>query len=168
MEIEEKSKKWFQEVFDKNYEYIRNYLYYLSGDIKLTEDLTQDVFLILWEKRDTIRNETVRPFLFKMARNAFLRSIRTKKYDLKFKSTYLEQVENESPEYIMEFKEFDKKVQQTIAGLPERCRIIYLMSRIDDLTYPQIADSLNISVKAVEKQVSKALAVFRKKLGVKM
>jgi len=168
MEIEEKSKKWFQEVFDKNYEYIRNYLYYLSADIKLSEDLVQDVFLKLWEKRDSVRNETVRPFLFKLAKNAYLKNVRTKKSDLKFRTTYLKQVENESPEYILELKEFDKKVQQTIAGLPEKCRAMYLMSRIDNMTYNEIAESLNISVKAVEKQISKALAIFRKKLGVRM
>ena len=166
MEIEEKSKKWFQGVFDKNYEYIRNYLYYLSGDIDLAEDLTQDVFLILWEKRIETKDQTIRPFLFKVAKNAFLKSIRKKKYDLKFKSGIFENTENESPEFIMELKEFDKKVQEVIAGMPEKCRTVYLMSRIDDLTYSQIAENLNVGTKAIEKQISKALAILRTKLGI--
>ena len=161
-------KEWFQNVFDNNYEYIRNYLYYLSGDIKLSEDLVQDVFLQLWEKRQSIRKETVRSFLFTVAKNAFLKNIRTKKYDLKFKSGYFEKIENESPEFILELKEFDSTLQNTISELPEKCRIIYLMSRIDDMTYAEIAENLGVGVKAVEKQMSKALAILREKLGLKL
>lgn len=161
-------KEWFQDVFDKNYEYIRNYLYYLSRDIKLSEDLVQDVFLQLWEKRQSIRKETLRSFLFTVAKNAFFKNIRTKKYDLKFKSGYFEKTENESPEYILELKEFDTTLQNTISGLPEKCRIIYLMSRIDEMTYAEIAENLGVGVKAVEKQMSKALSVLREKLGMKL
>jgi RNA polymerase sigma-70 factor (ECF subfamily) len=165
MKIEAGTEKWFKDVFDKNYEYIRNYLYYLSGDIKQAEDLTQDVFLRLWEKRDNVKNDTVRSFLFTIARNSFLKSFRRKKYDLTFKSTIFEQVENESPEYLMELREFDRKLQKTISGLPEKCRVIYLMNRMDEMTYVQIAESLQVSLKTVEKQMSKALAIFRKELG---
>lgn len=161
-------KEWFQNVFDNNYEYIRNYLYYLSGDIKLSEDLVQDVFLQLWEKRQSIRKETVRSFLFTVAKNAFLKNIRTKKYDLKFKSGYFEKIENESPEFILELKEFDSTLQNTISELPEKCRIIYLMSRIDEMTYAEIAENLGVGVKAVEKQMSKALAILREKLGLRL
>ena len=168
MKIIKGTKEWFQEVFDQNYEYIRNYLYYLSGDIMLAEDLVQDVFLQLWENRENVRNETIRPFLFKVAKNAFLKNVRSKNYDLKFKSTYFEKSENETPEFLMELREFDKKIQATIAGLPEKCRIVYLLSRIDGLTYAQIAENLKVSVKAVEKQMSKAHNIFRDKIGMKI
>jgi len=168
MKVETGTESWFKEVFDKNYEYIRNYLFYLSGDVKLAEDLVQDVFLQLWEKRESIKNETVRAFLFTIARNSFLKSLRRNKYDLKFQSTYFEQVEKESPQFLLELKEFDEKLQKTISGLPEKCRIVYLMSRIDEMTYPQIAESLKVSVKAIEKQMSKALSILRKELGGKV
>jgi RNA polymerase sigma-70 factor (family 1) len=168
MKVETGAEQWFKEVFDKNYEYIRNYLFYLSGNIELAEDLVQDVFLQLWEIRDKVKSETVRSFLFTIARNCFFKNIRQKKYDLKFKSTYLEQVENESPQYILELKEFDEKLQKTIAGLPEKCRIVFLMNRIDDMTYAQIADSLQVSVKAIEKQMSKALSILRNEIGGKV
>ena len=168
MKIDTGTKSWFKNVFDNYYEYIRNYLFYLSGDIKLSEDLVQDVFLQLWEKRAQVNDETVRPYLFTIARNSYFKSFRQKKYDFKFKSTYFEQVEHESPEFLLELKEFDRKLQKTISDLPEKCRTIYLMNRIDDMTYLEIADSHHVSVKAIEKQMSKALAILREKLGTKM
>lgn len=168
MKIETGTESWFKDVFNENYEYIRNYLFYLSGDIKLSEDLVQDVFLRLWEKRNSVKNESVRAFLFTIARNDFLKNRRQNKYDLKFRSTYFEQIENKSPEYLLELKEFDQKLQKTIAGMPEKCRVVYLMHRIDELTYAEIAGSLKVSVKAVEKQMSKALHILQNELGRKV
>lgn len=168
MKIETGTKGWFKDVFDKNYDYIRNYLYYLSGDIELAEDIVQDTFVQLWEKRETIRDETVRAFLFTVAKNGFLKNYRRKKYDLKFQSGWFESVENESPEFILEMKQFDQKVQKAIAALPEKCRIVYLMNRIDEMTYSQIAENLEVTVKAVEKQMSKALSILRGELGTRV
>lgn len=51
MHLDQEEKIWFQKVFDDHYDYIRNYLYYLSGDMDLSDDLVQDVFLKLWEER---------------------------------------------------------------------------------------------------------------------
>lgn len=162
------AKSWFKDIFDKNYEYIRNYLFYLSGDIELSEDLVQDVFLQLWEKRREVKSETLQSYLFTIARNNFLKNVRRQNYDLKFRSTFLMKIENESPGYKLEMKEYDQKLQAAIAGLPEKSRIVFLMNRIDGITYREIAANLDVSVKAVEKQMSKALAILREKLGEKI
>ncbi len=156
---------WFKVVFENNYEYIRNYLYYLSGDVHLAEDLAQDVFLRLWEKRAGLKDGTLRPYLFTIARNRFLKNRRRRQYDLKFRSAWLEESDHENPEYKLEMKEYDKRLQKVIADLPEKSRTVFLMNRIDGLTYREIAQNLRVSDKAVEKQMSKALAILRKALG---
>ncbi|MDD4108130.1 MAG: RNA polymerase sigma-70 factor [Prolixibacteraceae bacterium] len=155
----------FKDIFEDNYEYLRNYLYYLSGDIALAEDLVQDVFIRLWEKIDEIRPETARAFLFTVARNGFFKIRRRQKYDLKFRSGYFENTDNKSPEYLMELEEYDKRLQRVISGLPDRCRVIFLLNRIDGMSYKEIARNTGVTVKAVEKQISKALSVIRKDLG---
>lgn len=162
------AKSWFKDIFNANYEYIRNYLYYLSGDMELAEDLVQDVFLQLWEKKEQIKDETVRAFLFTIAKNNFLKSRRRVKNELKFQSAFFENTEHKSPEYILEMKEFDKKLQRVISEIPEKSRMVFLMHRIDGMTYSEIAQNLQLSVKAVEKRMSKALSVLNEKLDRKI
>lgn len=159
---------WFRDVFNSNYENILNYLYYLSGDMELSEDLAQDVFIKLWDKSDRINHATLKAFLYTLAKNSFLKSLRRKKIDMRFRSGYLDKVELESPEYLMELREFDHTLQQTIASLPEKCRVVYLMSRIDGMSNAQIAENLGVTVKAVEKQMTRAISNLRNKFGIKL
>jgi RNA polymerase sigma-70 factor (family 1) len=163
-----KSQNWFIKVFDTHYEYIRNYIYYLSGDIGIAEDLAQDVFMKVWERREGINEETIKPLLYKIARNLYFNLYKRNTLDLKFMNSALRENENESPEYLMEIKEFDERLQLALSELPEHCRTIFLMSRMDDLKYHEIAERFDISVKAVEKQISKALKLLREKIEFKM
>ena len=168
MEETKKGTEWFKSVFDEYYDYIRNYLYYLCGDIEVAEDLAQDVFMKLWENRDKVNNITLKPFLFKIAKNLFINSHKRKNLDLKFINSRLDNTEIESPQYILEFKEFDQRLQNAISNLPEQCRTFFLLNRIDDMKYQDIAKNFGISVKAVEKQISKALKLLREQFEHKM
>ncbi|HNW50677.1 MAG TPA: RNA polymerase sigma-70 factor [Prolixibacteraceae bacterium] len=168
MEETYKGTDWFKEIFDVHYDYIRNYLYYLSGDIDLAEDIAQDVFLKLWENRDKVNDVTVKPLLFRIAKNMFLNSYKRKVLDLKFVNNRPENIENESPQYLLELKEFDVRLQRAISNLPEQCRTFFLMNRIDDMKYQDIANNFGISVKAVEKQISKALKILRSQFEHRM
>ncbi len=157
-----KNKAWFEVIFDEHYDPVRNYLYYLSGDMKLSEDLGQDVFLSLWENRDKLRENTLRAYLLTIARNRYFKHHRRKSVDLKFSNSLIGKDNNEykSPEYLIEIKEFDVKLQTAISKLPERTRTIFLMNRLEDKSYRQISENLEISVKAVEKQMTKAIRLL--------
>ena len=67
--------------------------------------------------------------------------------------------------FLFEEKEFMKKLQDAIAILPEKQREVFLLNRIDKMTYKEIAVLLNLSVKAVEKRMHNALIVLREKIG---
>jgi RNA polymerase sigma-70 factor (ECF subfamily) len=168
MVLEIKDTNWFKKTFDDHYDFIRNYLYYLSGDMDLSEDIAQDVFLKIWEKRETIKDETLKPLLFRIARNLYFNTHKRKGVDLKFVKATEYDDEHESPEYLLEVKEFDERLQRAIANLPEHCRTIFLMSRMDEMKYHEIAERFSISIKAVEKQISKALRLLREEIDYRV
>ena len=159
----------FKEIFDKHYDAIRNFLYYKFGDIDLAEDLVQEIFMKTWEKREGIRTDTAHHLLFTIANNLAInhfKSARTRfEFRLKEKTIHITQ---ESPQYKMEKDEFAKELQDAIASLPENQRIVFLMNRIDELTYREIAQRLEISVKAVEKRMHEAMESLMTKIEYKI
>lgn len=160
-----RSEDWFKEVFDRYYDHLRNYLYYLSGDIEWADDALQDVFMVVWEKRNNVQEETLQSYLFTVGRNIFLKHNRRKAVHIKFEKLNQEEILSQSPEDEILDKEFDRQLQAAISDLPEKCRTVFLMSKMDGMTNPQIADSLHVSVKAVEKQITKAFKILRDKLN---
>jgi RNA polymerase sigma-70 factor (family 1) len=159
-----RTEKWFSEVFHLFYEPLRNYLYYLSGDMHWSEDTVQELFVIVWEKRQTLREETIKPFLYTIARNAFLKQKRHETVQLKFRKLKIREEEAIEIPDSLENEEFDRALQLAISHLPDKCRIVFLMSRIDDMNNKLIAVNLGVSVKAVEKQITKALKILKGKL----
>jgi RNA polymerase sigma-70 factor (family 1) len=159
---------WFKEMFNRYYERLRNYLYYLSGDISWTEDAVQEVFIIMWEKRDFIDDQTIAPYLFKISRNLFLKQKRHDEVKLKFLKEQPDQEYENTGSSEMEMNEFDIRLQSVLSGLPPGCRTIFLMSRMEEMSNKKIAESMGISLKAVEKQITKALKILRVKLGDKL
>ena len=154
--------KDFQSLFDRYYDAIYSYLYYKSGNMELSQDLTQEVFLILWKKRANIQQDKVKSYLYTIAHNLFLNEVKHQKVVLKFKKRPHSQAVEESPQFQMEESEFKDRLEAAIAALPEKNRVVFLMNRIEKLTYQEIADSLGLSVKAIEKRMHKALKELRK------
>lgn len=158
----------FEQLFHENYAQVRNFIYYKTGDADLAEDICQDVFIKIWEKREEIIPEKVKYLCYTIANNLSLNYIKHLKIVYNFKNTFIERHEFESPEHKLIQKEFDLKLQNAIAELPEKQRIVFLMNRIDKLTYVEIADRLELSVKAIEKRMSQALKELNVKLQVKV
>ena len=155
---------WFQEVFNRYFGQLRNYLYYLSGDVSWTEDAVQEVFLILWERRNFIEDETIGSYLYKVSRNLFLKRKRREEVEFRFRKEAPEPETDNSVTYELEMNEFDMRLQSALSELPSGCRTVFLMSRMEEMSNRQIADSLGISLKAVEKQITKALKILRSRL----
>jgi RNA polymerase sigma-70 factor (ECF subfamily) len=134
----------------------------------IAEDLTQDVFTTLWSKRKKVDKNKIVPLLYKIASNLFINKYRKDKRHLDFLNTKNIEKDIENPQYLLELKEFDNKLQTAIGNLPEKCRTIFLMNRIDKHSYSQIASIMSVSVKAIEKQMSKALGLLKEELKTKL
>jgi RNA polymerase sigma-70 factor (ECF subfamily) len=158
----------FKELFDRYYKPVRNFLYYKLGDMPLAEDLTQEVFLKVWEKRATIVPDSVQGLLFTIANHLALNHFNSAKARFEFRRKDEERLTVENPQSALEEKEFEEHLKSAIATLPENQRVVFLMNRIDELTYKEIAERLGLSVKAVEKRMSEALEILRQTVSKKI
>lgn len=136
----------------------------ILGDEDDAREVVQQVFIKLWEKGDEIDLSTsLKSYLFKAVNNRSLNVIRDRK---KFSS---EEVPEQSGELDVsaqiEAMELEEKIRKAITSLPEKCRVIFELNRFDGLKYGEIATQLDISVKTVENQISKALKILREQLS---
>lgn len=165
-ELSEISLETYQELFSKWYEPIRNFIYYKTSDIGLAEDLAQDTFVKLWENRQKIDEKTVKSYLYTIANNLTINYLKRQQLNYKFIQSSVEKTETKDPSYLVEMKEYEEKLNNVFALLPDGCREVFMMNRIEDLKYREISEMLGISVKAVEKRMSKALQIIRSELNV--
>jgi RNA polymerase sigma-70 factor (ECF subfamily) len=100
--------------------------------------------------------------LFTVANNLFLNQAKHQKVVLKFEQRGHTQRTDEDPAFLLEEQEFKTRLEKAINDLPEGQREVFLMNRLDKMKYREIAEALNISVKAVEKRMHKALLALRK------
>jgi RNA polymerase sigma-70 factor (ECF subfamily) len=132
-----------------------------------TENLIQDVFLNLWEKRQNVkRDASVKFYLFTIAYNSAITLIRKKSKESEFIS-YLKSLPelNQEPTSLKtEFNELTNKLEEIIQKLPQRQKQIYLLHKVKGLKYSEIAEQLKISANTIENHMSRALKTIRAKL----
>ncbi len=162
----ELSAKEYQEVFEQFYDNIRAYIYFKCSDQDLAEDLAQDTFIKLWENRAKIDRSTVKSYLYTIAGNLTINYLKRQQLKYKFINQAEQGREKSNPEFILEMKEYEAKLERVIADMPDGSREVFLMNRLEDIKYKDIAERLGISVKAVEKRMSKAIKIIRDALGV--
>ena len=159
------NKEEFKDVFDIHYDAIRSYVFYRCGDMEMASDVTQDVFMRVWEKRNVLNVNYLKPLLYKMASDVYISYYRKQQCRANFEQSLMqEDVSERSPEDDMSFNELATSYAKALEQMPEKQRTVFLMSREEDMKYTEIADRLHISVKAVEKHVSAALRCIRSKL----
>lgn len=157
--------KTFEIIYNTYAKDIRRFLFYKFQSIDKAEDLMQDVFIKLWDNCGKVDYDKVKSYIFTIANNMFLNEVKHQKVVQNYNKLNKKEATNESPEFILLEKEFMNKIETAIADLPEKQREVFLMNRIEKKKYRDIAQQLNISVKAVEKRMHQALLIMRKEIG---
>lgn len=158
----------FKGLFDTYFGPIKGFIYYKLGDMKMAEDLAQDAFVKLWENRDGVKKETVKSYLYTIANNITINHLKRNQLRYKFENQVVHYTEKETPEFKMIQKEYQEKLNSVLAQIPDGSREVFLMNRLEGLKYREIAERLNLSVKAIEKRMSKAIHIIHEKLGVNL
>lgn len=152
----------FKNLFDIHFDGVRNYIYYRSGNSELATDIAQETFMRVWEKQIRIEEQKTKRLLFKIAGDLFVSSYRKQKTALQFRLQAKPETTDHTPEDAMQFEELKNKYETALAQMPEKQRTVFLMSRMEHLKNREIAESLSLSVKAVEKRMKLALDYLKK------
>lgn len=159
------TQKEFKILFDQYFDPVRSYVYYRCGDTELASDVAQEVFMRVWEKQLYPDIKKEKALLFKIAGDIFISQYRRKVLELNYMQSLTLDESVSSSFDDLEFKELSRTYQDALQVMPEVSRVAFLMSRVEKLKYSEIAERLNISVKAVEKRMTNALTHLREKLA---
>ncbi|MEZ5082725.1 MAG: RNA polymerase sigma-70 factor [Bacteroidales bacterium] len=156
----------FEKLFKELYSSLCHFAYGFIYDFDNAQEIAQDVFINLWQTRETIDpKKSVKSYLFTSVKNRCLNYIRDHK---KFRSQYLDvELELEIPvedKDIFSENERKERINQALDKLPEKCREVFELSRFDEMKYKDIAEKMDISIKTVEVHMSKALKILREEL----
>ncbi|MEM6830489.1 MAG: RNA polymerase sigma factor [Bacteroidota bacterium] len=151
----------YHQLYDDHIDQLRNFLYYKCGDLEQAEDLAHESYIRLWENCAEVIWETAKGFLFTVAKRLFLNKVSHDKVVLSFEKENPLKDRTTDAQFDLQQKEFKEKLERAISALPERQRQIFLLNRIDKMSYKEIAEVMDISVKAVEKSLGKVMKKLR-------
>ena len=157
----------FEMLFKTFYQPLCNYAHTFVQDKDEAEEIVQSTFLSVWEKKEITEIRTgIKPYLYAMVRNACLNLIKHEKIKQKHVASELVMAERsvESVSRTVMATELETRISEAMEKLPEQCRLIFKLSRFEELKYAEIAEQLDLSVKTVENQMGKALKIMREQL----
>ena len=159
-------------AFDQLFSKYSKKLYYFAngylGSKEDTEGLVQEVFLKIWEKKKELKEHlSFNAFLYTITFNAIRKYFRKKAREKKYLDNYLENFDDTDNETVMdiEYNNLRELADKAIEKLPEKRKMIFLLSRHEGFTNEEIANRLQISKKTVENQMTQALKFLREQLG---
>lgn len=166
--LREGDQKVFDDIFNAFYSPLCRYCTRLVYDPLVAEEIVQDLFCKIWIKRNELEIDTsLKAYLYRAVLNHSLNYLNHLKTEDKYRQYIGFQLHGNlnHPQEILEEKDIQQILSRAILNMPEKRREIFEMSRQHDMKYSEIAEKLNISVKTVESQISKALEYLRKVLS---
>lgn len=153
-------------LYRLHFKAVYNFTFKLIGDADSAKDICQELFVTIWERRARLKiTKPIRRYLLAAVRNRILNYHRDRKKDVIALAEALDRSSMANhpviPDAAVQAKELEKIIRLAINVLPNPARTTFLLSRKLGLTYREIAERLGVTEKAVEKNMSKALALLR-------
>jgi RNA polymerase sigma-70 factor (family 1) len=163
-QIRSNNRAAFEKLFKQLYSPLVRFANEIVKDRDTAEDMVQEVFVKIWEKRHQINIETgIKPYLYMAVKNHCLNALRTEQRLVFLSDDFSDNINisNNQTEQQSNVILIKDHISQALEKLPPRCGLIFKMSRFEEKTYQEIADSLELSLKTVENQMGKALQMMR-------
>lgn len=157
----------FEETFKSHFKALHAYACAILKDEDEAEEIVQNIFLKLWERRESIHIQTsLKAYLYQMVYRDSMNLIRHEKVKQKHQQITKYQANNEQLHMDEgQDEELMRELKRALQTLPEKCRKVFLLSRYESLKYQEIAERLGVSVKTVETHMGKALKHLRVELA---
>jgi RNA polymerase sigma-70 factor (ECF subfamily) len=143
---------------------LHDFVYYKYGNKVNAEDKVHEAFIKLWKNCQKVSPDKAKSYLFTVINNLSLNEIKHQKVVLNYQNQATNKPIVETPQFVLEEKEFMERLQRALENLPEKQRIAFMLNRVEGKRHKEIADILNISRKAVEKRIYTALENLRKEI----
>lgn len=161
------SPELFEKVFKEWYKPLCRAAFRLLHEEQATEDIVQEVFVKLWEHRASISfHYSIKSYLYKSVVNSSLNYLKRHQRSFHPDDATWEVIRGgtEDTEEKVFFNETEEKVNVALNILPPACKSVFILSRYEDMSNKEIAETLGISVKTVENQMTKALKLLKERL----
>jgi RNA polymerase sigma-70 factor (ECF subfamily) len=158
----EDGSKGIELIFGQYYEVMCRSAIRITKDRTLAEDIVQEVFYELFKKREQLKIVSLLGYLKRAVYNRSINKVKGRKDHVDADEMAYELTDNlNNSQDDMEYDELETFINGVIDSLPEKCRLVFVLNRFEQLSYKEVAAKLEISVKTVENQMSKALKILR-------
>ncbi|MBN2009026.1 RNA polymerase sigma-70 factor [candidate division KSB1 bacterium] len=152
----------FETLYYRYYKPLYFFAWSRTNSSEASKEIVQEIFTRVWDTRNRLNsNKSIKSYLYRIAHNIIIDHSRKQKVHTKYVDSEREKfkiAEDENAEFLI-------KLNQALQELPEKYRSVFLLSRVQDYTYKEIADMYSVSTKTVQNRINKALKILRKELS---
>jgi RNA polymerase sigma-70 factor (family 1) len=162
--IQNGDQKSFEEIFRRYWSKLYTYAYNVLKDNEICEDIVQEIFVDLWSRRNEVTILNLSAYLYKSVKFKIYKQFRQKQYKNQFAEHFEQFHDQMNPADHQEYKDLMSKVDGLVAQMPEKRKIIFQLSRYEELSNREIAEKLKISIQTVKNEISKSLKFIRESM----
>lgn len=157
----------YEQIFRQWYEALCNYACSIVRDMDEAEDIVQKTFCKLWDQRaEVVIHTSIKSYLYRIVHNDCINRVKQRKVRMEHNQNYaysmVHTVDNVSGQ--LAYSELERQAAKALEELPPQCKKVFELSRLEQLSYAEIAMQLGISTNTVENHMSKALRLMRQGL----
>ncbi|MDR6194498.1 RNA polymerase sigma-70 factor [Siphonobacter sp. SORGH_AS_0500] len=161
--LQENNRAAFSEIYERYWKPLYRAAYQKTRSKETAEELVQDLFVSLWQRRETVQIQELKRYLFTALKFSIIRLIESEQVHEKFVNYYQSflATEDRDTEELLDFQDLSEAIERNLRELPEKSQEVFRLSRFEQLSIPEIAQRLQVSEKAVEYHLTRVLKHLR-------